>query len=412
MSSLIKAVFDEGCQGTVADTKLAGTIAAYVARLTHKNEDHISFFGGNLFGVDVVRFMPADRDAWFDDIIQSDEFGLDDALIKQGQTILAIQKQWQVSSDVMNLSSVWLLHHIHISPKLSDKQKHEASMAVLLVLQFKFFTSRLQQHFRYPADRAIAEAAYKELTFKYTIKQYGTWLKLFNARSEEILSEQSIHRDVIRKMDNDLKIVYMLNDIQGRIRDMEKNLYGVYLKVRDQGIKISSQSMLVEHDGEEALRDKTNGLASHVTYLLSVVGDQNSFIKAELAKVIEQIMPTMSPKHFLTTLVWISANSSSSYGGSIRELLENTLVHSFDYLSEDRGIMRNTSDLTGMLARLRGVYMSSRSTDPALLKIREQCETMVGKAISNKNNSVLSSVRTGVLLYITLRAMTKKHYTA
>jgi len=411
MKSLIKAVFDEGCSGVEADAKLAHDLASYVARLTHKNQDHINFFGGNLFGVDVVRFLPVDRDLWFDDIIQCDEFSLDDDLINQGQSIQAIQKQWEVSSDIMNLSVVWLLHRVYTSTKLKDDQKHEAMLAILLVLQFKFFTSRLYRYFKYPADRAIAEAAYAKLTFKYAIKQHGNWLKLFNARSEEILAEHSIHKDVIRKFDNDLKVVYMLNDIQGRIRDMLKNLYGVYIDVRNQGIKISSHSMLIEHDGEEVLRDKTNGMATYITYLNSVVGDQNSFIKAELAAVIEKMMPTMAPKHFLTTLVWISANSNGSSAGSIRELLETTLIHAFDYLSEDRGIMKNTSDLSGLLARLRGVYMSSRSTDPTLLKIREQCETMVAKATQNKNSSVLSSVRTGVLLYITLRAMTKRYYT-
>ena len=63
-----------------------------------------------------------------------------------------------------------------------------------------------------------------------------------------------------------------------------------------------------------------------------------------------------------------------------------------------------------MLSRLRGVYMSSRSTDPILIDLRERTEKIVEIATNNKNPSNLASTRTGVLLYIVLRTFTMKHY--
>ena len=42
-------------------------LAKFRLGFTLRNEDHINFFGGNLFGVDVVRFTQSDRDYIFEE---------------------------------------------------------------------------------------------------------------------------------------------------------------------------------------------------------------------------------------------------------------------------------------------------------------------------------------------------------
>jgi hypothetical protein len=66
--------------------------------------------------------------------------------------------------------------------------------------------------------------------------------------------------------------------------------------------------------------------------------------------------------------------------------------------------------VAGLLVRLKGVYTSARSTDPALISLREKTEAIVKKATGSNNVSLLPPVRTGVCLYIVLRALTMKHY--
>jgi hypothetical protein len=56
------------------------------------------------------------------------------------------------------------------------------------------------------------------------------------------------------------------------------------------------------------------------------------------------------------------------------------------------------------------VYTSARSTDPILFEIREETEKIVKLATGTRNVSLLSPIRTGVLLYITLRALAMRHY--
>jgi hypothetical protein len=402
----IKGVFESECAHLALDAQLAKRIHLYTVGFAHKNQDHIEFFGGNLTGVQVVRFTDSDKDRWFTEILQADESTLEARLV----ALPTVNSDWVVSSDTLNLSCAWLLHALLHSKKLSDAQRHQAMLDVVLVMQYKFLTSRLYRHFKYPADRATAEATYAALTFKYAIKQYGSWAAVLNARAEEVISPTGLHRKAIELMDPDSTVIYLLNDTQGRIRDMLKNIYDVFLQVHRQGIKISSTSSLVEHDGVEILKDKSKNLLAYTRYINSIITDRNSFIREELLTVIEKQMKTMPPRLFRESLEWMSDNYRQSGASMIEELLNETLIHSFDYLAENRNLVRNSTDLASLLTRLRGVYMSSRSTDPALFSLREKAEKIVKLATNNKNSSVIAAVRTGILLYLIARAYSMRYY--
>lgn len=406
MDVSIKGVFESECAALSIDTQLAKRLHLYTVGFAHKNQDHIEFFGGNLTGVQVVRFTDADRDQWFSEILQADEGALEERLL----ALPTVNADFNVSSDTMNLSCAWLMHALLVSKKLSDHQRHEAMIDVALVLQYKFLTSRLYRHFKYPADRAVAEATYAALTYKYAIKQYGSWAAVLQARAEEIIGPNGLHRKAIETMNPDTAVIYLLNDTQGRIRDMLKNIYDVFLQVHRQGIKISSTSSLVEHDGVEILKDKSKNLLAYTRYINSIITDRNSFIREELVTVIEKQMKTMPPRLFRESLEWMSINYRQTGAGMIEELLNETLVHSFDYLAENRSLVRNSTDLASLLTRLRGVYMSSRSTDPALFSLREKAEKIVKLATQNKNTSVIAAVRTGILLYLIARAYSMRYY--
>jgi hypothetical protein len=284
-------------------------------------------------------------------------------------------------------------------------------MDVGLVLQYKFLTSRLYRHFRYPADRATAEATYAALSGKFAIKQLGSWNRVLEQRTEDLISPEGLHFKAISKMDNDLEVIYLLNDTQGRIRDMLKNIYDVFLQIHHQGIKIQSTSSLMEYDGEVFLKDRSKNLLAYTRYLHSLISDKASFMREELMGVIEKLMHTTPPRLFRETLTWLSDNYRQSGAGKIEELLNEVLIHSFDYLAEERTMVRNHVDLPTLLARLKGVYTSSRSIDPALFSLREKAEWCVKQATGNRNDSVIASVRTSVLLYLVIRTMTMQHYT-
>jgi hypothetical protein len=406
MDKSIKAVFEAECWQLKINAQLLKRLHAYQVGFVNKNDEHISFFGGNLLGVEVVRFTTADRDRWFSEILEVDETPLEERLL----ALPTVNEEFNISSDTMNLSCAWLCHAIFTSKELSNEQKHQGMIDVMLVLQYKYLTSIMFHFFRYPADKATAEATYAQLSYKYAIKQYGSWSAWLRARAEAIIEKESIHFKTVAKMDDDDGVTYLLNDTQGRVRDTVKNIYAVFMNTHKQGIRISSTSSVIEHDGVEILKDKTKNLLAYGRYINSIVTDRNSFIREELVAVIVKIMHTMPERLFRQTLEWMSDNYRQNGAKEVEEVLNEALVHSFDYLSEHRDAARNTHDLAGLLSRLRGVYMSSRSTDTELLSLRTKTESIVKKATSNKNESNVASTRTGVLLYVVLRAMTMRHY--
>lgn len=406
MNASIKSVFDEECTTLAIDRQLVKQIKLYQTNFVNKNEDHISFFGGNLTGVKIVRFLPADRDRWFGEILKTDDGPLSEKL----ERLPAINTDHHVASDVMNLSCVWLAHKVATSPNLTKEEKKEAQINIFLILQYKFLTSLLFRYFKYPADEAVAAATYAQLSLKFSIKEYGSWQAVLEARAEDIIHERSIHRITIDTMLRDEKVTYLLSDSQGRIRDMLKNIYRVFDQVNKSGLRISTVSSVVEHDGVSILKDKTKNINAYERYIHSIITDKNSFIREELTRVIEKVMHTMPPRLFYMTLEWMSDNYAQHGVPEIERVVTNTILHCFDYLSQNRDILKDTGDLPMLLSRLRGSYMSARSTDPALFALREDMEKIIRKATDTKSNSLVASVRTGVLLYICLRTLTMRHY--
>lgn len=408
MSGLIKGVFLEECGKLPIDANLIKRLRVYESSFVGRNADHIAFFGGHLLGVNPVKFLPSDQMRWFDEIIRADELALEQKLL----ALPTVNKDWKVSSNTMNLSCAWLIYAIHASKALTPQQKHQGMMDVLLILQYKFFTSLLFHYFRYPAKPEVAEATYAALSDKFTIKQVGTWGALFKDRAETILAKDSPHmkNGTLLNFDDDEGVIYFLNDVQGRIRDVMKNIYSVYDRVHNSGQAIQSTSAVTDHDGEKILKDKSTNLNSYTRYLNSVITDQNSFIREELVRVILQLMHTAPPSVFEQTLKWMSQHYRQSNYGIIEQVINETLIHSFSYFDEHREYVRGNPNLTTLLSRLKGVYTSSRSTDPVLMKLRENAEHLVEMATKSKNESTLASVRTALLLYLVARALTMTHY--
>lgn len=406
MDRLITEVFEDECKDLDIDLRFVKKLHAFQVGFVNKNEEHISFFGGHLLGVHKVRFTPTDENYWFEDILQANEYELRERLHK----LPGINPEFVVSSDVFNLSAVWLAHAIFNNRKLNEKQREDAMMDVMLLMNYRFLTSRLARFFKYPADPQVAEQTFNKLSYKFAIKQHKTWHGVLVNRSQDIIAKDSLHYKTLASMKSNEDVVAMINDCQGRIRDMIKNIYEVFIETNKQGNRIIATSDVANFDGAEILRDRTNGLNNYTQYLLATISDRGSFIKEDLVHVIERIMPTMPPRLFMETLEWVSAHYGTSKGGIIEETIREIMIHSFGYLADHRSMLNNSVDLVGLLDKLKGIYTSSRSTDPTLLTLREKCEEIAFLATGNKNKNVLPSLRTGLMLYLVSRAFTKNHF--
>lgn len=410
---LIKQVFESELQHLKVDKILLKKIVKMHASYVNKNAEYVEFFGGALTGVHVVRFTQDDRDKLFEDILEIDEAVLEEKLynLRDENGKVVVNEEFQVGGDVFNISCIWLIHAIHNSRYLSNDDKHEAMVCICLYMTYRFFTSRYFRHFKYPVDKAKAIATYEALNYKFILKQKGNWGETLRYIAENAVSVTGIHKETIIVMDDDVHVINMVTDIQGRIRDMLKNIFSVFLSIHENDIKITSNSSHIETDGEFVLKDRKNALINYTRYIKSVVPDKNSFIKPELVSVICNAMHTMPEKLFVEALEWSSANYSYINDNIIEKAIDATLHHAFDYLSDHRTLLTHKSNLVDISTKLRGTYMSSRSNDSMVIAARDLTKDVIVSSVKTKNESIIASLRTGWMLYIVLRAITMKHYT-
>lgn len=406
MASTLKDTFKKELSYLEIDSKLIKRLANFKNRFINRNEDHIKFFGGNLLGVEVVRYLQSDRDTWFGEVLDID----DDSLTESLYSLEVINEEYKRTSDVVNLVSAWLLHALFNSSKLTTREKEQGMIDVAYMLQVKFITSIFAHYFKYPADKELAQAVYESLSKKYALKQHGSWHALFTARSQDIISRSGIHHKTIKDFADDDAILYLITDVQGRIREVVKKMYAVMIELKDNKQRISSTSSTVAIDGENILKDRQRSISNYKRYIHTIIIDRETFIRTEVLSVINDAMHTMPPKLLVEVLEHCSANYGKRHHEGIAELCDETLLHAFEFLSQNRSLIRNQSNLSSLVSRLRNLYMASKMNDPTLLKMKDLAEDIVNKSATTKSASVQASLRTGLQLYIVLRTFTMEYY--
>jgi hypothetical protein len=229
-------------------------------------------------------------------------------------------------------------------------------------------------------------------------------------RTKDLIEPSGLHYKVLFDFTDDKKIKYAITDTQGRVREIFKNIYGEFVKIHERGKKIRSTSSTFEFEGEEMLKDKTNGLLAYIHYANSIVEDKNSIIKQEIIDAVCDIVKTASPMLLEQTLEWISDNAKFTNQKIIKEFIELVLVHSFKYLQDNRNVVSRATDLLSLAVILKGIYTSSRSSDEDLYKLRSLGEKIIKKTGLIKSSSMLASVRTVLMLYIVIRVFAMNHY--
>lgn len=405
----IKQVFDHHLAHLSFDKKLANQTYAFQTGFVNKNEDHMAFFGGHLTGVYTVRFTDKDFSRFFDTVADADV----EVLRHDLHGLESIYPERKVSSDIFNLTCMYLIHRWLTADSVDEDLRHRSALDVALIFNYRAITALMSWYWRYPADPRLAEATYSNLSYRFLIKKLGTWQDVLLYRCKDLIEPDGLHYKSLFDFTVDDDIVSAIIDSQGRIRDMIKNIYAEFKKAHVSGEKIkTSSSISIDSDGVEIIKDKVHGVESYVNYLLNIISDANSFIKQELIDILIRMMPTIQEKALIRVLKWMSENIHNPAYPDIEKLVKLTLIHSHHYLSRKGYVLTNSKDISDIMVRLRGVYTSSRSNDADLLDMREIGARLIRDAIGKTNDAAISAIRTGIFLYINIRAYTKHHYSS
>ena len=400
----IKLIMDEQCSHLKFDNRLLSQLERFVQNFINKSPEHVKCLGSNLTGVNRLSWSLDDRLEWEENFL-----GIEGRDLRQ--RILALPHMddvGRVAGDNFNISCCWLAHRFYISD-LPPRSKEKGMKLSMDILQYKLLSSIHSHYFKFPVDQNVAEATYAELSRKYDIKRYGSWRGVLDSRSENIISTGEIHEQTIRRFDDDIAIVKMIQDIQFRLRDKIKNIWEVMARVIENDMKFGTVSSTVELDGALVTRDIERLSGDYLIFIKEVAAEQNRFIKPDLVQVVESTMATMPEKPFEQLLIVFTNKVAKSDKKAI-ELIELTMEHLFNVVLSDRKTKMRMNDIPGVLNRIRGLYTASRSSNPILEGMKEIGEKMVRKDVKIVNNANVAALRTGLLLYIVLRTMCKEHY--
>lgn len=385
-------------------TKLAKKLAEFEKSFRYRNKDHIRFFGGHILGSDKVRFLQSDFDFWFEEILGVDYTDLQEDLNNSD----TINPSWSVSSSAFNLSTVWLVHIFWVS-NLNNKIKHEAMLNALIILHYKLITSRLVRNFKFPASPELMETVYANMSKKYLIKQHGTWYKLIRARAEANIAKDSPHyrRNTWQKFNDDSAIIYALNDNSTRLSSIFKEHYKLINDIRDGDKAIVKTNVFINTDSGVEIAALSRELPALENYILSILPDKHSFIKNDIKYAIEKAMHKMPPSLFGKVLETLSREYQSD---EVNDIIGKVLIHAFSYLFDQYEGKFKNPDLVTVISKLRGVYMSSKGKDPRLLELRKKLDSYISKRFKSSSAPSVAATRTGVMLYIVVRAIARKRY--
>ena len=404
MPNNIKSIFDSHGSSVKFDRKLLKDLRDYGNAFVNASEDNIHFFGGNSIGVYPVKFKPSDRHEFLIDIL-----GLEESEIRsEVKALPTVNEDWVRGTDVMNLSCLWLAHRFKVST-LPAKEKYDGMYQSILILNFKLITSLMTHFFPHPVNPELSQMIYDQLSLKYTLKKEGSWMGLMIERTEDIIDEKGIHADTLSKFNDDGDIQYMITDVQGRLRSIIKNLWEVLADIREKDLKRHKQSYFSDLEGEMVIRDMSKKYSSYRLYIEGVTNSPMSeFIKPELITVIASMLPTM-PKPLLGEGLVSFHEQHTKKNKLTIEWLDLIVVHCFEQVIADPKISKKLHNIPELLVYMKSLYMASKSKGD-VEKLRIIGEKFIKKHVKQNNPSQIASIRTGIMLYIIVRMLSKDHY--
>lgn len=404
----LKEIYDRHFSEVVFDKDLCNKIIRYSNQFMTKDRDHTEFFGNALMGVNLIYFTENDNRKLFEDVLGIDEAALRDDF-KRNAT--SVNMDFNVMSEPFNYIGFYLAYRLYEAPRsVSSRLREQAQIHAIMITHYRFLTGLFYKRFRFRADYEVAVATYNGLSMKFDIRKYGSWRALLEARAKDLLHHNRTHRQAVMYFKDDEDVIDLVTAVQGRIREVVNKLYSAYMETLEHRERISTQSgMMTKMDGTAVLRDQTHGVATYTQYMLDVLQEPRDLIKEELVDVIINMNSAVSKDVFTKILTYLSEHSTHHRNKYMKDTLEEIILFLFEFASQNRSTLKN-NDFIGLMERLKNVYTSSRTNQRSVLVIRKNTDKIIKSAYSVRTAHVISALRTSLILYLSLRTLSKNYY--
>lgn len=374
--------------------------------------DHAKAFNSPMLGVYKAYFLPKDAQTLFD------IFKLNNRLIQEAlRKSSSIHDVNRVIRNDFNIGTLWVIHCIHQMKNIPAVKKYDGKMALLKMLNYKFFTGKVNHIFPHGTDEAVMEATIDGLSLKCDIKQpeTSTWKAVIESHCTTVLGDESIHTQALEEFQPDYNVGYVLTDLQTRLSSKIINVSSAYYKNHEDKVKIGDSSFtMADKDGEKVLKELKAALDSAIARICSDALNINTFINFEDVKLVCKLVPSIRPD-MLKSLLSIFSNMANlqykkkqteevildkdkqklyvGYRILIVELIQKTYRHC---------VMTGTNmnSHLAILSKTRDVYRASRIANPDIISIKNSVDYFVSKNTSYTREATCVSLRTAFILYL------------
>ena len=331
-------------------------------------------------------------------------------------TIDSIDKNFKVVSDPFNLFTSYVVYRCEKS-KLPEDLKKRAQIAVLKLLQYKYFTSLVNYRFKYRPSEAAMQATFESLSDRFDIRKYGTWQKVMENRVIDILGPESIHRETIRTFADDKAVLYFITDFQTRIRNQLNIFCEEYMRVKELNNTIGSYSTTGSdaESGEKIILDNEDALTSAGLKIYSDSLITSKWLYDPAIRVTVSLFTALNITLFKKFLIGFSEYSVLKNNRGLKEemkeengivmpigpysFITNAIQQSYRYCINNNV---NTKNPVDVLKAVRGAMSSSRVSDPGIVAVRAASNHIVNEVYESNRDTTLSALRIGLIIYIVL----------
>lgn len=408
----LKEIFDEYCHVSI-DKKFLERITKWRNKFYSKNSEHVGFFSSASFGLYIPKWTSEEDDEWLTEIIGIDEEEVADYVYE----LPSINKDFQVSSNILSISFIYLMHKATINKSLSSADNDKVRKTLMEVLVARYMTSIMYKYFyRGKTSPEVSTEVFERLSKRFDLKVAGNWKNWIEMKAEGFVLGDDQRQDakyakqeVFQRFEDEL-VVRKLNSIKSQLNKAAIEINSVFRQVLEDQDKIASKSALSMSVDGLYLADLVRDQTKYLHYQDAIFIDKNTFIKEDLLAVIEQSMPTISSNIFRGALEWILDNQmESKYKRKIMEVRHDILIYAIQLIKDEN---LHTNDLVQVGYRLRQNILSGKNNDRTVLKVRKMIDEFIVKFRPQSKGKLVSLERSAIMIYIVLRTLAMNYYKA
>lgn len=372
-------------------------------------DTHPDVLNTPMLGVGKLGFYTKDSQALFDIL------GIDRMDFKRTIRMSSIPSSFQVATDEFNLLTVWAAHEF-MNSNLGRGMKEKVITSLFMMLLIKFFSSLVRHYFPYGANKGTMEATIDSLTDKFDIKhaETSTWRLIMLKRAEEMLDPKNIHANTLSNFLPDQKVVYIVTDLQTRIRSKVKGVAEKYYEMVKAGRTIGDVDLTTTNkEGEKIVRELKTSFDGMIASICNRVINVQQFIREDFIVITGKLIRNANSDLMRNMLMQYSSMATVQYQKRQQDLESrdkkyflgyHILIQNMIQRTYRRCIMEKV-DLKNRAAILKkavDLYSASRISDELVLKIKESVEQFVIKGKFSSRDSTRASLKIAFIVYIIL----------